>query len=81
MKTNDKWLPKLLQGLGKKLTITNKSPKMVKVCGLEISTGVDHLRGWSISSTDGHWYAHRHGVRMNNRSYKGILTMILQRPY
>lgn len=42
---------------------------------MEIKQGQDY-RGWQLYEEDGHFYAYRHGVRMNTNSLEGIKTMI-----
>jgi hypothetical protein len=46
---------------------------------------INFLRGWTIGEYTFHgksyWVASRYGVHMNINSYKGIISMILNRPY
>ncbi len=44
-----------------------------------------HIRGWNLWRSEfhdkEHWVARRDGVSMNNRTYGGLVNMILTRPY
>jgi len=53
--------------------------------GEEFKKNATHLRGWHIYRSDfhdrEHWVAKRGGVGMNHPTKKGLMNMILSRPY